>query len=67
MKIVLLWAGHVFLHMQTVDSEGIAEEIISQYQMCFRNLKMEYRDKTQSRHHVSITARRTPENHITSH
>lgn len=35
MKIGLLGAGHVFLHMQTVDSEGITEEIISPHQMCF--------------------------------
>lgn len=67
LKIGLLGAGHVFLHVQTVDSEGITEEIISQYQMCFWNLNVEYREQTRSRHHESITARRPPENHITSH
>lgn len=57
MKIGVLGAGHVFLHMQTVESKGITEETISQYQMCFWNLSMEYKEKTQSRHHVSFTAR----------
>lgn len=52
MKIGVLGAGHVFLHMQTVDSEEITEETISQYQMCFWNLSMEYKEKTQSRHPV---------------
>lgn len=42
MKIVLLGAGHVILHRQTVGSEGIMEEIIPQYQMSFWNLNMEY-------------------------